>query len=336
MPATMVDGAAVDGAAVDIVTLTMNPALDITTETAVVGPTDKIRCTTARYDPGGGGINVARVAHELGASVSAVFVSGGPTGQFVTDLVRAEGVPVHPITVAGQTRQNLTVNETSTGLQYRFVLPGPELADDALTLCRNTLDVAAAGARFVVASGSLPPGVPLDWYQQIADRCRDAGTLLVLDTSGAGLAHVRSGVHVLKASIRELRDRVGRELETQTEQLAAARELVDDGVAHAVVVSCGAAGALLVTPGHSMRFPAVAVGAGSGVGAGDAMVAAITVGLTRGWSLPTAVRYGIAAGAAMLLTPGTATCARSDVERFFAAVTCESVAPGPATDAVCG
>lgn len=325
-------GATTDGSvAADIVTLTMNPALDITSETTVVRPTDKIRCTSARYDPGGGGINVARVANELGASVSAVFVAGGPTGRFVTDLVLAAGVPARPITIGGETRQNLTVNETSTGLQYRFVLPGPELTADELTRCRDAFESAATGARFVVASGSLPPGVPPDWYQQIADWCRDAGTRLVLDTSGAGLAKVGSGIHVLKVSIRELRDRSGRELATQTEQLAAARELVDDGVAHAVVVSCGGAGALLVTPCDSLRFAAVAVAAGSGVGAGDAMVAAITVGLARGWPLPVAVRYGIAAGAAMLLTPGTATCARSDVERFFAAV-----APESATDVVCG
>jgi sugar/nucleoside kinase (ribokinase family) len=118
-----------------IVTVTMNPALDITTDTEAVVPTDKVRCGQARYDPGGGGINVARIAHLLGASVSAVFPAGGPTGDLVTDLVTASGVPVRRITIADSTRESVTVNERSTGRQYRFVLPGPNLTADEQTEC---------------------------------------------------------------------------------------------------------------------------------------------------------------------------------------------------------
>jgi 6-phosphofructokinase 2 len=110
-----------------IVTLTMNPALDITTSVDTVRPTEKLRCDTTRYDPGGGGINVARIAHVLGASVSAVFPAGGPTGDLVTSLLNDAGVPLRQVAIEASTRESLTVNETSTGQQYPFVLPGPRL-----------------------------------------------------------------------------------------------------------------------------------------------------------------------------------------------------------------
>lgn len=303
-----------------IVTLTMNPALDITTEANVVRPTDKIRCQSARYDPGGGGINVARVALVLGAPVAAIFPAGGASGDLVTRLVHDAGVPLRRIQITDPTRESFTVNERSTGRQYRFVLPGPRLVMADQAKCLDELRSAATDAQFVVASGSLPPGVAPDFYQRVSDLCRQAGVRLILDTSGGGLTHVSSGVSLLKASVRELRECVGRELATEADQLAAAGELIDRGVAEAVVVSLGAQGALLATAERRQRFSAVPVRAMSGVGAGDAMVAAIVVGMSRAWSLTESVRFGIAAGAAMLLTPGTAACSRGDVERFFGIV----------------
>jgi 6-phosphofructokinase 2 len=300
-----------------IVTLTMNPALDITTDAPLVRPTDKIRCGGVRYDAGGGGINVAHMAHILGASVSAVFPAGGATGDVLADLLSAEGVPLRRVKISDSTRESFTVDETSTGLQYRFVLPGPRLTFVEQVQCLEELRLAATSAKFVVASGSLPPGVPRDFYQQVADICHDLGTQLILDTSGEGLQRVASGVFLLKVSVRELRECVGRELSTESEQLRAAHELIDSGRTEVVVVSLGADGALLATSKENQRFSAIPMRAVSGVGAGDAMVAAITVGLSRGWPASTSVRFGIATGAAMLMTPGTAPCTRADAERLF-------------------
>ena len=138
--------------------------------------------------------------------------------------------------------------------------------------------------------------MPADFYQRVADICRERGALLILDASGAGLRHISSGVFLLKPSVRELRECVGRELISESEQLAAARELIARGCAQFVVVSLGSEGALLATPGGGQRYSPVRVPSGSGVGAGDAMTAGITVGLSRGWQLDKAVRLGIAAG----------------------------------------
>lgn len=304
---------------VQLVTLTMNSALDITTNVDVVRPTDKMRCGTARYDPGGGGINVARIAHVLGASVSAVFTAGGSTGALLTSLVRNEGVPYRQIEIGAPTRDSFTVNENSSGQQYRFVLPGPRLSAAEQAQCLDRLRAEAKSADFVVASGSLPPGVPPDYYQRVADLCRDVDSRLVLDTSGGGLRHISSGVFLLKASVRELGECVGRQLGGESEQLSAAHTLIENGCAQVVLVSLGSRGALLVTRQTNQRFPAIPLrGGGSGVGAGDAMVAAVTTGLTRGWPLVKSVRLGIAAGAAMSMTPGTEVCTRTAVEKLFA------------------
>jgi 6-phosphofructokinase 2 len=286
-----------------IVTLTMNPALDITTSVDAVRATDKLRCHATRYDAGGGGINVARIAHVLGASVSAVFPAGGATGGLVVKLLRDAGVPFRDVPIAASTRESFTVNETSSGQQYRFVLPGPQLTLREQAHCLEQLRTAAESAEFVVASGSLPPGVTADFYQRVAGICRRLGVRLILDTSGGGLRHVSSGVFLLKASVRELRECVGRPLATEDDQFAAAHQLVHSGRAEVVLVSLGSHGALLVTNHARQRFSAIPMPCGSGVG--------------RGWPLSKSIRLGIAAGAAMLTTPGTAACRRVDVEELF-------------------
>lgn len=303
----------------DIVTITMNPALDIATSAEAVVPTDKVRCGQPRYDPGGGGINVARVVRTLGGDALAVFPAGGPAGDALDILLDRDGVPHHRIPIGGPTRESFTVDERRSGQQYRFVLPGPELSRAEQDLCLETLARLAAGARFIVASGSLPPGVPADFYQKVADVARGLGVRYVLDTSGEALRQTRSGVYLLKPSVRELRERTGRDLRTEAEQVDAAQELIRDGVCEVVVVSLGSKGAILVTREGHEALPPIEVPVRSAVGAGDSMVAAITLGLAQGMELRDAVHLGMAAGAATLMTPGTGLCRREDVERLYSA-----------------
>lgn len=300
-----------------IVTLTMNPALDITTSTATVQSTEKLRCSAARYDPGGGGVNVAHVADVLGAQATAILPAGGAAGEMVCKLLVDQGLTIQQIRIGGSTRESFSVNELSTESQYRFVLPGPELSPAEQDKCLGTLRQAAASAAIVVASGSLPPGVPPDFYQQVSNACAEIGATFMLDTSGGGLKRIESGVFLLKPSLRELRECVDQELATEAEQLAAARGLVTRGCAQHVLVSLGARGALLANRQGAQRFSPVHVPPGSGVGAGDAMVAGVAVGLTRGWPLTKAIRLGVAAGAAALMTPGTEPPTREATERLF-------------------
>jgi 6-phosphofructokinase 2 len=302
-----------------IVTLTMNPALDIATATGRVVPGHKLRCSEPRYDPGGGGINVARAVHALGGKAMAVFPLGGPAGEMIRHLLDEAGVPHHAIAVEGFTRESLAVEERNTGQQYRFILPGPTIAGRDQERCLDELARLAPQADYIVASGSLPLGVPDDFYARVAELARRFERRFILDTSGMALKHAGSGVWLLKPSLSELGSLVGRELRSVAEQEQAACEIIAQRRAEIVVLSLGAEGALLVTGAESKRFAAIPVAARSTVGAGDSMLAGIVLALSRGLALPEAVRFGMAAGAAALLGSGTELCKRSDVERLYGA-----------------
>jgi 6-phosphofructokinase 2 len=300
-----------------IVTLTMNPALDIATSTDRVVPTHKLRCTPPRYDPGGGGINVARAVHALGGDAVAIFPIGGPAGEMINHLLNQEGVRHHPIAVNGFTRESLAVEDRRSGQQFRFILPGPEISERDQERCLDELAAMAAEAAYIVASGSLPLGVPEDFYARVAELACTLGKRLVLDTSGAALKQAGRGIYLLKPSLRELQDLVGREIGTSFKQECAAREVIEQGRSEIVVLSLGEEGALLVTAEGCERFAAIPVEARSTVGAGDSTLAGIVLGLTRGLALREAVRFGLAAGAAALLGSGTQLCRRADVERLY-------------------
>jgi len=151
----------------------------------------------------------------------------------------------------------------------------------------------------------------------VAQLAQMLGKRLVLDTSGGALKQAGYGIHLLKPSLRELQDLVGREIATPFEQEKAARQIIEQGRSQIVVLSLGAEGALLATAQECERFAAVPVEARSTVGAGDSMLAGVVLGLSREMPLREAVRFGLAAGAAALLGSGTELCRRSDVERLY-------------------
>ena len=223
-----------------IATLTLNPSLDIATSTEAVVPTEKMRCEAPRYDPGGGGINVARVVRILGGEAVAVFPVGGPAGQALHDLLDRDGVAHRAVPIRGPTRESLTIDERRSGHQYRFVLPGPEMSQMEQQGCLDRLADAARGTHFIVGSGSLPPGGHPGFYGRVVQVARDLGARFVLDTSGEALRHTGPGVYLVKPSLRELREFVGRDLREEAEQVGAASELIERGLAEVVVVSLGA------------------------------------------------------------------------------------------------
>ncbi len=303
-----------------IATLTLNPALDVATETERVVPTRKLRCGASRYDPGGGGINVARVVRTLGGEAAAIYPAGGPSGELLTRLLGESGVSQHPVPIDGLTRESLTVNETSSGDQYRFVLPGPPLSEDAQRRCLDEVSRLDPRPGYLVASGSLPPGVPDDFYARLAQHAKEAGIKLVLDTSGEALRQAK-GAYLIKPNRNELSHLAGRTLSGESEIRDAARRLREEGRAEVVVVSLGRDGALLESAEASAHFPALDVPVRSAVGAGDTMVGAIVHALARGWELVEAVRLGMAASAATLICPGTGLCRREDAERLYRQMT---------------
>ncbi len=309
-----------------IVTLTMNPALDESTSAPCVLPDRKLRCEAPTYEPGGGGINVARAVRKLGGDALACFPVAGPAGTLLTQLLDAEGVRYTAIPIAGWTRENLNVLEAVSGRQFRFCLPGPTLREAEWRAVLEWVEALAPPPEFLVASGSLPPGVPTDFYARVARIARRRGSRLVLDTAGEPLARaVQERVYLLKPSLHELQALTGEREPDEAELASLAGSVVKRGWCEVLVLSLGARGALWATESEAERLAAPAVRARSTVGAGDSMVGGIVWSLARGRPLREAVRIGVAAGTAAVMNPGTALCRREDVERLCLQVL---VAPG--------
>jgi 6-phosphofructokinase 2 len=304
-----------------VLCLTMNPAVDLATETERVVPTHKLRCGDTLHDAGGGGVNVARVLTRLGGHCVSVCPTGGPSGQWLEKRMRDEGLDSVYLPIANETRVSFTVHEHSTGAEFRFVMPGPHLSEAEWTDCLGYLERLPTFPDLLVASGSLPPGVPVDFYARLARLCRLRGARLVLDTSGAALsAALAEGVYLFKPNLKELSELVGRPLETPTAWRAAARQLVLEGKAEVVALTLGHQGALLVTREAVWSAAPLDVAVASAVGAGDSFVGGLVWGLQQGQPLDQAFGWGVAAGTATLLSAGTALCRTEDVQRLQAQV----------------
>lgn len=298
----------------------MTPSLDLFGTTDRLVEDAKTRCREARREPGGGGINVARNLHVLGDAVLAVYAADGVNGQQIEDRLRDESVPCQRIPVARETRQNLALTETATGRMFHFVFPGTELEDTEWQACLAAVSKAESGSGWLVLSGSLPPGVPLDFYARVTRSARAKSTRVVLDTSGAALEPaLNEGVFLAKLNRKEL-TQLGYSGDWQPEsQLAFMAGLVQGGVAEWLVVTQGEQGALMVTrDGLKLRAVPPQVDVVSHVGAGDGFVSLMVHSLSRNASPEEALEYGVAGAAAVIGTPGNRLSHRVCVESILA------------------
>ncbi|HLS55901.1 MAG TPA: 1-phosphofructokinase family hexose kinase [Zeimonas sp.] len=300
-----------------ILTVSPNPAIDISAATQTITPEHKLRCTDVRRDPGGGGINVARVLTRFGARCTALYPAGPIIGRLLRQLLEQEGVPSIAVDIAEDTRESFTVLERASGREYRFVLPGPQLAHSEWQACIDGVMALAEAPAWVVGSGSLPAGVPEDFFARLARAARERGARMVLDTSGPPLAAaLDEGVYLVKPNLRELRELTGAALDAEHEWTRAAQDLVKAGKAEVVALSLGHRGALLATRDATLRAPALQVAIASTVGAGDSFVASMVWRLSSGASLEDAFCHGVAGGTAALLAPGTRLAFPEDTERL--------------------
>lgn len=297
-----------------IVTLTVNPTIDKSSSVDTVASEIKLRCTRPRFDPGGGGINVSRAVKKLGGESIAIYTAGGGTGQHLSALLSNEGVITHPIPISGMTRENLTVYEESTGLQYRFGMPGPEITE-----WRACIEACfSQPADYLVASGSLAPAMPHDFYKQLAIRAKESDTKIIVDTSDKALeACAEAGVFLMKPNLRELELLSGKKFRSEEQMIDITQNLIREGMAECFVISVGAQGAMLITENKAIKMRPPVVPIQSKVGAGDSMVGGIVWALSNGEDVEIAVRYGIAAGSAAVMTPGTDLCRYEDTMDIF-------------------
>jgi len=303
-----------------VLTVTLNPALDVTTSVERLKPLQKLRCAAPRLHPGGGGVNVSRAIKELGGESRAFVAVGGQTGGQLRRLLDRAGLDVDYWPLSGETRTSFTVMDEAAKVPYRFLLPGPSVSpfeSDAILARLATLIRQHTG--YVVASGSLPPGVPDDFYAHLARRTRELGGRFVIDSHGAALrAATEERPFLVRLNHLEAQELLGGEANAAAHILAT--QLLARGLAEVAIVTLGERGAIVATSEHQIEIQPPRVAVRSGVGAGDSFVAALVMGLASGWPLEDAARYGVAAAAAAVTTEATELCQREMVDAFFAQI----------------
>jgi 6-phosphofructokinase 2 len=284
----------------------MSPAVDLFTTTEVLNVDSKSRCRIVAREAGGGGINVARNLHRMGAAVEALFPVGGYNGQRLLDLLAQEGVPARTITVANETTQNIALAEQATGKQFHLVFPGAELQVAEWQSLLAMIDELQPAPAYLVQSGSLPPGVPPEFSAQVATLAKARGIKVVLDAAGPSLLQAsRAGVYLSKLNREDFVTLGYRGSDDMESRLAAMTRMVADGYAELLVLTLGAEGALLASrDGARLHAAPLPVEVVSHVGAGDAFVSMMTARLALGDNAAEALCYGVAAAAAAISTPG--------------------------------
>jgi 1-phosphofructokinase len=294
-----------------IVTVTLNPSLDRTIEIDALIRGEVLRAGQARMDPGGKGVNVSRALLANGIVSRAVLPCGGDAGLHLVRLLQAEGVDLLAVPITGHTRSNVTLAEPD-GTVTKINEPGPVLSAAEFEAITARVLAAAAGAEWVVASGSLPPALPTEAFPHLCERLVAAGVRVAVDTSGPGLrAAAVAGAALVKPNREELAAIVGAPLPTLGDVVEAARQLLSWG-AGAVLASLGAEGAVLVDDDGVISGDAPVDRPRSSVGAGDALLAGFLAAGARG---PKALAEALAFGAAAVSLPGSRMPGPADLRR---------------------
>ena len=308
-----------------IITLTFNPCIDKSATVPQLIPEKKLSCSEPKFEPGGGGINVARVIKKLGGKATAIYPAGGYTGKFFNQLLAKEKIPSIVIEVKNPLRENVIVLEESSNNQFRFGFPGPKLQKHEWEECLDSI-VKITDAEFLVASGSLPEGVPDDIFARLATISKKKNLKLVVDTSKAALKHAaHEGVYMLKPNLAELSSVLGKKELSLTEVTEAGKEIISREYCEVLLISLGEKGAMLFTNNKELKVSSPKVEKKSTVGAGDSMVAGFVLSLSQGKTFEDALKYGVACGTAATMNPGTELCNKKDADTLVQKILIEKI-----------
>lgn len=311
-----------------IATVTLNPSLDewVRLPSLRLGALNRAEAL-GRY-PGGKGINVSRVVHELGGRTIAYGVAGGHDGLILRELMNRLGIPHQLVTVPGSTRNNYKIRTDIPKALTELNTAGPALSLAALRALEQRMKGHRPRPHCLVLSGSVPPGTPPTIYQRWIRAFTRLGVQTVLDASGEAMRHgVGARPWLIKPNRQEAEELLGRRIRDMRQAIQAVRQLLVRGPS-LVILSLGAEGALMAGAGQERVWFArpPRVRSDSAVGAGDSLVGGLLVGWQQRRSLPEAFRLGVASGTATAMTPGTELCHRKDVSRLVSRVRIRRVA----------
>jgi len=302
----------------DITTLTLNPALDKSAQVDQFVPEQKLKCHSIQYQAGGGGVNISRVLHTLQVKNKCIFTSGGDTGLYLKKLLVKENIDLKTIAVNSWTRENLSIVDTKTELQYRFGMPGNDLNTSDIELIKTELTNEVKDNSILVLSGSLSEKTPSNLYATLLKMLAGKNVKVVIDTSGQALIEtLKENVYLVKPNQRELAQLAGKEFLSKNEQEDFAMELINSKKAKLVVVSMGARGAFLASSEGIFYKSAPSVKVKSTVGAGDSMVAGMVYAIQQGLSSEEILKWGVVCGVATTMTEGTNLASQENINKVL-------------------
>lgn len=307
-----------------ITTICLNPCFDKTVNVDSLLPGQVNRIRDARVDMGGKGINVAVVAKRLGLDVQCIGTMGENGAADLTSMMDREGLRHRFLTVSGHVRTNMKVYSMDGQGVTELNEPGTPLSKEDLDKFAVIARESTTESDMIVLTGSLPPGCPEGTYRDLMTVLQ--GKKCILDTEGKELELAAKGAHpfLIKPNLREMEATLGIELRTMRTIRDAALLFIRLGVQHAVV-SMGAMGAMYISSDKTLFSPALRVETKSTVGAGDAMIGGMLLGYEIEKDMAKAFRYGIAAGAASVMTEGTQLIVRSDFDNLLDQVKVQEV-----------
>lgn len=288
---------------------------------------DAIRVREIRRFPGGKGINVSRAVKELGGETVAFSVAGGCGGYMLKSLMADQGIFFQAIEAPQETRINVIVTDRSDRTQTRMSAEGPRMElKEADEFFKKILSCVPLPEWWVLG-GSLPPGVPNDFYTRLITLLQKQGAKCVLDADDEPLRlGIQSKPYLIKPNEYEMERLAGRQLASEASLVEAAMEIVEDGI-KMVVVTLGKKGALVVTRERIYQATSPQIEVKSKVGAGDSFLAGFVTGLSRNYSLEETLRFAMACGTAAVMNDGTAICKNVDVEKLLPEIKTREIKP---------
>lgn len=298
-----------------VVTLTINPALDKSATVQKMTPFDKLVCHNITYHSGGGGVNISRVLHRLGIESHCIFPYGGKTGEHLIDLLEEEHVKVFASAISIWTRENFAVFDKSTSLQYRFGMPTESFIETEMEALEKLIYEQVKDNDIFVISGSLPKGLPINYYSKIISQLKAKEVKVIVDTSGAVFNEVlQNELFLIKPNQKELARLAGKESLSKKEREAFALKMVTDKIAQYVVVSLGKDGAFIAHKNGIEYVKAPKISVKSTIGAGDSMVAGLIYGIIKEETSKNMLRWGVACGVAATISEGSDLAHKKNID----------------------
>ncbi len=296
-----------------VIAVAMNPSIDKTIVVDKLIPYGLNRARSTRIDLGGKGINVGRILHSFGVNVTITGMMAGRDGEVLLEQLRASGIDFEFLTVEGETRTNYKIIDESVNKVTEINEQGFLTTLENVHLFFERLERLTENAEILVLSGSLPPGVPVDFYANCTEIAKKRGVKVLLDADGVALTEgLKALPYAVKPNLKELGAVFHEQFSNYRQVGEATKKLIDQGI-EIVIASMGPDGAVYATENEMYKADSWNIPVKSTVGAGDAMVATLAYCILKRDSLREIARLTTAASTITVSKIGTQFCSYQEV-----------------------